>query len=81
MDKIMELAQKYNIKVIEDSCQADGGSYKGKRLGTIGDAGAFSFNHFKIISCGEGGALVTNNRKVYERAIEAAYKNQVCLRG
>ena len=55
--------------VLEDACQADGGSYKGKRLGSIGDAGAFSFNEFKIITCGEGGALVTNNRRIYEGAM------------
>jgi len=69
MDKIMELARKYNLKVVEDACQADGGSYNGKRLGSIGDAGAFSFNHFKIISAGEGGAFVTDSRRVYERAL------------
>ena len=69
MDAIMEIAKKHNIAVIEDACQADGGSYKGKRLGTIGDAGALSFNYFKIISCGEGGALLTNNKKVFERAL------------
>lgn len=69
MDKIMELAKKYNLKVVEDACQADGGSYKGKRLGSIGDAGGFSFNHFKIISAGEGGAFVTDSRRVYERAL------------
>jgi len=69
MDKFMELAGKYNLKVMEDACQADGGSYKGKRLGSIGDAGGFSFNHFKIISSGEGGAVVTDSRRVYERAL------------
>ena len=69
MDAIMEIAKKHNIAVIEDACQADGGSYKGKRLGTIGDAGALSFNYFKIISCGEGGALLTNDKKVFERAL------------
>ena len=69
MDAIMEIAKKHNIAVIEDACQADGGSYKGKRLGTIGNAGALSFNYFKIISCGEGGALLTNDKKVFERAL------------
>jgi len=69
MDKIMEIAKKHNLKVLEDACQADGGSYKGKRLGTIGDAGAFSFNFYKIISAGEGGAVVTNNRTIYQRAL------------
>lgn len=69
MDAICEIAQKHNLLVIEDACQADGGSYKGKRLGCIGDAGAYSFNYFKIISSGEGGALLTNRRDVFETAL------------
>lgn len=69
MDAIIKIANKYNLAVIEDACQADGGSYKGKRLGTIGNAGALSFNYFKVISCGEGGALLTNDKGVFERAL------------
>ncbi|MBQ9921934.1 MAG: aminotransferase class V-fold PLP-dependent enzyme [Clostridia bacterium] len=69
MDSIVEIAKNHGILVLEDACQADGGSYKGKRLGTIGDAGALSFNFFKIITCGEGGALLTNNREFFERAL------------
>jgi dTDP-4-amino-4,6-dideoxygalactose transaminase len=69
MDAIMDIAKKHNLLVLEDACQADGGSYGGRRLGSIGHAGAFSFNHFKIITCGEGGALVTNDREIYERAL------------
>ncbi len=69
MDGFMDLAKKYNLFIIEDACQADGGSYKGQRLGTIGNAGALSFNYFKIISCGEGGALLTDNREFFERAL------------
>ena len=69
MEKICALAKKYNLAVIEDACQADGGSFKGKRLGTWGDAGVYSFNFFKIISTGEGGALLTNRRDVMERAL------------
>lgn len=69
MDAIMALAEKHNLYVIEDACQADGGAYKGKRLGTIGDAGGLSFNYFKIISSGEGGALLTNDRKVFEASL------------
>ena len=69
MDKIVEIAKKHGISVLEDSCQADGASFCGKRLGTIGDAGAYSFNFYKIISMGEGGALVTNRREVFERAL------------
>ena len=49
MDAICTIAKEHGIVVIEDACQADGGSYHGKRLGSIGDAGAFSFNFFKII--------------------------------
>lgn len=69
MDAIMAIAKKHGIKVLEDSCQADGGSYKGKRLGTIGDAGALSFNFYKVISCGEGGALFTNDKTVADKAL------------
>jgi dTDP-4-amino-4,6-dideoxygalactose transaminase len=69
MDGLMALSKKYGFFVIEDACQADGGSYKGRRLGSIGHFGVYSFNWFKIISAGEGGALVTNDLKHYERAI------------
>ena len=68
MPRIMKIAKKHSLKVLEDCCQADGGSCKGKRLGRWGHAGAYSFNDFKIMSCGEGGALVTNDKKVFERA-------------
>lgn len=69
MKAIMDIAKEHNLFVLEDACQSDGGSFNGKRLGTIGDAGALSFNYFKIISCGEGGALLTNNREIFERAL------------
>lgn len=69
MKVIMDIAKEHNLFVLEDACQSDGGSFGGKRLGTIGDAGALSFNYFKIISCGEGGALLTNNREIFERAL------------
>ncbi len=69
MDAIMDIAKRHDLKVLEDACQADGGSYGGKRLGSIGDAGAFSYNHFKIMTCGEGGALVTDDKEIYERAL------------
>lgn len=69
MDAIMALARAHGLSVVEDACQADGGAYKGRRFGSIGDAGAFSFNYFKIISCGEGGAFVTSNPDVYQRAL------------
>jgi len=68
MKALTALARKRKIKVLEDCCQADGGSFKGKRLGSWGQAGAYSFNDFKILSAGEGGALVTNDATIYERA-------------
>ena len=69
MDALMALAEKYNIKVLEDACQADGGCYRGKRLGTIGHAGALSFNYYKVITAGEGGALLTDDRTIFERSL------------
>lgn len=69
MSAIVALAKKYNLKVLEDAAQSCGGSYRGQRLGSIGDAGIFSFNHYKILSCGEGGALLTNNNAIYQRAM------------
>ncbi len=68
LDSITEIAQRHGLKVIEDACQMDGGSYKGRRVGSIGDAGAFSFNFYKIISCGEGGGMITDDADVFERA-------------
>jgi dTDP-4-amino-4,6-dideoxygalactose transaminase len=69
MEAICNIAKKHGIAVVEDACQADGASFKGKRLGAWGDAGAFSFNFFKIISMGEGGAMITSNRQVFERGL------------
>lgn len=69
MDALMALSDKYGIKVLEDACQADGGSYHGKRLGTVGHAGALSFNYYKVITAGEGGALLTDDHTIFERAL------------
>lgn len=68
MSALLELAHTHNLAVIEDVAQAVGGSYQGKALGSMGVFGCYSFNENKNISCGEGGALITNNRKLYERA-------------
>ncbi len=69
MDPIMELAQKYNLKVIEDCAQAHGATYKGKPVGLLGHAAAFSFCQDKIITTGgEGGMLTTNDQAVWEKA-------------
>jgi dTDP-4-amino-4,6-dideoxygalactose transaminase len=69
MGAIMAVAKKHGVRVLEDACQAIGGSFQGKPLSSIGDAGAFSFNQFKTIACGEGGALLTSDRKLFERAL------------
>lgn len=69
MDRITEIAARHGLLVLEDACQADGGSFGGRRLGTIGDAGALSFNFYKVITCGEGGALLTKSREIRDRAL------------
>ncbi len=67
MDRIMEIAKKHKLKVIEDACHAPLSEYKGRKLGTIGDVGCFSFFSNKNISTGEGGMLVTNNSELFEK--------------
>jgi dTDP-4-amino-4,6-dideoxygalactose transaminase len=68
MDAIMEIACRHGLFVIEDAAQALGSTYKGRKLGTIGDLAAFSFHETKNIVSGEGGALVVNNLQFLERA-------------
>jgi Predicted pyridoxal phosphate-dependent enzyme apparently involved in regulation of cell wall biogenesis len=68
MDKIMEIAREHKLYVIEDCCQAGGAVYKGKKVGTIGHIAAFSLNIFKTITAGDGGAVVTNDEMLFERA-------------
>jgi dTDP-4-amino-4,6-dideoxygalactose transaminase len=68
MNAIMEIAAKHDLLVLEDVCQGIGGSYEGRKLGSIGHAGAFSFNFFKNMSGGEGGGIATSDPKVAERA-------------
>lgn len=68
MDTIMDIAEKYNLIVIEDAAQGVMSSYKGKPLGTIGDFGCYSFHETKNYSMGEGGAIVVNNSKYNDRA-------------
>lgn len=67
-NEILKISKKHNLKVIEDNAQSPGATYKGKYNGTIGDIGIFSFNANKVIQCGEGGVLVTNNKKYAFRA-------------
>lgn len=68
MKAIMKIAKKHNLVVIEDTAQALGAEVDGKKTGTIGSCGAFSLQAGKTITCGEGGFLATNNKKIYERA-------------
>lgn len=69
MDPIMDIARRHNLKVIEDVSHAQGGYYKGRRVGTIGHVGAMSLMAGKSFAIGEGGIFVTNDREIYERAI------------
>jgi len=68
MDPIMEIARKHNVAVLEDAAQCVGGSYHGKKLGSIGDVGIYSFQINKTMTSGEGGAVVTSDPLIYERA-------------
>ncbi|TAE10455.1 MAG: DegT/DnrJ/EryC1/StrS family aminotransferase [Bacteroidetes bacterium] len=72
LDEIVALCEEKNLVLIEDTAQALGGSYKGKALGSIGKMGCFSFDFFKIITCGEGGAVITNDEALYNNAHQFA---------
>lgn len=65
MDSLHKIAKTHNLLLVEDACQAIGGTYKSKALGSIGDLGCFSFDFVKTITCGEGGAVITNNKDYY----------------
>ena len=67
MDAIMAIARKHELLVLEDACTGIGGAYEGRMLGTIGDAGAYSFNYYKNITAGEGGGVVTNDDDIDRR--------------
>lgn len=75
IDKIVEIAKKRNIYVIEDCAQAYCCKYKGKYVGTYGDIGCFSLNDFKHISAGDGGMIITDNEELYYKAVMFADKN------
>jgi perosamine synthetase len=68
MDPILELAEKYDLYVVEDAAEAHGAEYKGRKTGSLGHMGCFSFYANKIITTGEGGAIVTNDEELAERA-------------
>jgi dTDP-4-amino-4,6-dideoxygalactose transaminase len=68
MDELMAVARRHDLKVLEDVAQANGGEYRGRKLGAIGDAGIFSFQHYKVMTAGEGGMVITDDETVYKRA-------------
>ena len=67
MDALKSICKEHNLLLLEDACQSIGGTYHGKHLGTIGDAGTFSFDFVKTMTCGEGGVVLTNNADVYTK--------------
>jgi dTDP-4-amino-4,6-dideoxygalactose transaminase len=68
MAAIMKVARKHKLKVVEDCAQSAGGKFRGRYVGTWGDLGCFSISAYKIVGGGEGGLVLTNNRRLYERA-------------
>ncbi len=67
LDAIQTICREHKLLMLEDACQSIGASYKGKFLGTIGDAGALSFDFVKTVTCAEGGAVLTNDKAIYTR--------------
>ncbi len=67
LDELTTICKEHKLLLLEDACQSMGASYKGRFLGTIGHAGTFSFDFVKTITCGEGGAVVTNDERIYEQ--------------
>jgi len=79
MDSLSALSEKYNLHIVEDAACALGSEYKGKKAGTIGELGCFSFHPRKIITTGEGGAVVTNNEELADRL--RMLRNHGCIAG
>ena len=80
LDALSDIATRHGLLLIEDACQGFGGSYNGRRLGSIGIGGAFSFNIYKTITCGDGGMLVTDDADVYERCFALHDQGHLPLR-
>lgn len=78
LDKIRKIADENNLYLLEDCSHAHGARYKNKPIGTIGDAAAFSLQGQKIITGGEGGILITNNKKIKDRALLLGHYNKRC---
>jgi 8-amino-3,8-dideoxy-alpha-D-manno-octulosonate transaminase len=68
LDALVAICKEHQLILLEDACQSIGGTYKGKALGTIGHAGTFSFDFVKMITCAEGGVVMTNDKAVYTKA-------------
>lgn len=68
MDSIMAVAKRHGLIVIEDACQGVGGGYRGRKFGSVGHIGAFSFNYYKNMTCGEGGGVAVNDEVAAKRA-------------
>lgn len=67
LEALQQICKQHNLLLLEDACQSTGATYRGKALGTIGDAGTLSFDFVKTVTCGEGGAILTNNERTYEK--------------
>lgn len=67
LDALKQICEEHDLILLEDACQSIGATYKGKKVGTIGHAGTFSFDFVKTITCGEGGVVMTNNKEVYTK--------------
>jgi len=68
LDPLLAICKEHNIVLLEDACQSTGAQYKGRHLGTIGQAGTLSFDFVKTVTCAEGGAVLTNSQELYTRA-------------
>ena len=79
MDRIMDVARRHGLAVIEDNAQSCGGTYKGKGLGSFGQCGCFSFQYYKIITTGEGGMLTTDDESIYIKA-QSVHDSAACWR-
>ncbi len=77
MDEIMNIARSHGIPVIEDASHAHGATYKGRKMGTLGDIGCFSLQGSKLMVAGEGGILITNNTEYYERAVTLGHYERI----
>ncbi len=79
MDRFLEMARKYKLFLIEDACQAHFAKFRGKMLGTLGDIGCFSHQTSKVVACGEGGSIISDNAELMEQCYTVQTRN-ICKR-